>query len=105
MRKVVRALRVGDSDNLSDNYWALHEVLYERNFDVFAQDKVITALSENELVYLYWELVHTKIHAVFVRTNVRVLRWMLLNEFMDRKYKRGKYGKKNKVKRRAHADI
>ena len=95
-RVVVRALRLEDSAGLTENYNALREVLYKKNFDVLKCDKIIYQLKESELVYLYWELVHTKVSAVNVKTNVYVMKQKLLKNFMDRKYKRGRYGKKNK---------
>lgn len=97
-RVAVRALRLEDSAGLTENYNALREVLYKKNFDVLKCDKVIYRLNEGELVYLYWELVYTKVHAVNVKTNVYVMKQKLVKEFMDRRYKRGRYsnGKKNK---------
>lgn len=90
-RRCVRALQLGDSDNLSDDYWALHTILYDLKFKVDKNFKHIYALSESELVYLYWELVHSRITHPLIKMNVRVFREYLVDEFMNRKYKRGRY--------------
>lgn len=90
-RRVVRALRLGDSENLSDNYWTLHSVLNNRNFDIEKNVDVIYELLENELVFLYWELVHTRVYSPYVKKNIKIFKEYLIDEFMNRKYKRGRY--------------
>ena len=90
-RRVVRALRLGDSDNLSDTYWTIHNGIYDKKFDVTDIDELIIRLDESELVYLYWELVHSKMNANWVKLNSLYVREQLIDEFMNRKYKRGRY--------------
>lgn len=91
-RRAVRALQLGDSDNLSENYWKLHNGLYDKRFDVTECSETVYSLREEELVYLYWELVYSKTpQAKWVKLNSLYLREMLTDEFMNRKYKRGRY--------------
>lgn len=90
-RRCVRALKLGDSDNLSDNYWKLHNGVFDKRFDITDIEKFITALSESELVYLYWEMEYTKNKANWTKLNALYLKEQLLDEFMNRKYKRGRY--------------
>lgn len=90
-RRVVRALQLGDSDNLSDNYWTLRNGIYDKKFDVTDTEELITALSESELVYLYWELKYAKYTTNWAKLNAYFLREQLTDEFMNRKYKRGRY--------------
>ncbi len=90
-RRAVRALAVGDTDCLSENFWLLHSVLYDKDFEVDGNFEVIYSLTESELVYLYWELVHTRVHSKLIKMNVRVFKEYLVDEFMNRKYKRGRY--------------
>lgn len=93
-RRCVRALRIGDSDTLSDDYWALHKIFNDNYFKVDGNFEHIYALSEGELVFLYWELVHTRVSSPLVKMNIRVFKEYLIDEFMNRKYKRGRYREK-----------
>lgn len=105
-RRAVRALRVGDSENLSSNYWKLRDILWDRNFKVDDYFDTIYSLEEHELVYLYWELVYTKSLSPLIKMNVRVFKDYLVDEFMNRKYKRGRYSEKSsKNAYRAHYNI
>lgn len=90
-RRCVRALQLGDSDNLSDNYWKLHNGIYDRKFDVTDTEELITALSESEVVYLYYEMKYISKKTNWTKLNALFLEQQLLDEFMNRKYKRGKY--------------
>ena len=90
-RRCVRALQLGDSDNLSENYLILKNGIYNKRFDVTESDETIWALQEPELVYLYWELVYSKPQAKWIKLNSVYLKELLTDEFMDRKYKRGRY--------------
>ena len=93
-RRCVRALKLHDTDTLSDTYWTLHSILYDKNFKVDANFDNIYSLTESELVYLYWELVYTKVLSPLIKMNVRVFKEYLIDEFMNRKYKRGRYSEK-----------
>lgn len=90
-RRVVRALRLGDSDNLSDSYWKLHNGITDKRFDVTKTEELINALNEPELVYLYWELAYSRAKTNWTKLNTMYLKEKLTDEFMNRKYKRGKY--------------
>lgn len=90
-RRCMRALELGDSDNLSDNYWKLHNGVFDKRFDVMKTEELITALSESELVYLYHEMQYSDKRANWTKLNIWYLRERLLDEFMNRKYKRGRY--------------
>lgn len=93
-RRKVRALRVGDSTNLSPAYWKLRDIIWDRNFKVDDNFEAIYSLEEHELVYLYWELVYTKELSPLIKMNIRIFKEYLVDEFMDRKYKRGRYSEK-----------
>lgn len=88
-RRVVRALRLEDGYELTDNYHRLRSILYDKNFEVNRSD--LYCLKEKELVYLYWELVHTRVYSPKVKENIKLYREYLIDEFMNRKYKRGRY--------------
>lgn len=97
-RRKMRALVVGDAECLSDNFWLLHSVLYDKDFNVDGNFDTIYKLTEGELVYLYWELVHTNVISKLIKMNVRVFKEYLVDEYMNRKYKRGRYSEKNSEK-------
>ena len=94
-RRTVRQLRGGETEHLTQNYWAIKGITLSNDStdeDLYdAKCKYLPLFNEDELAYSYWEFVHLFTRSKQTKERVRLMREYILTEFMDRKYKRNAY--------------